>query len=455
MESEKWTDEELIQVYDLQEKYAEKVIDFVRHGSESEVLKFLQILPDLNEYYLRHEKDIFRRKEFVNEYGNEAAPQGRYVYKDLFEQWQGADTLREVFEEKYQWDFATARPETLAVFAGNMEIAFETYSIERYEKLRQEIPRALMSKIKNLILNYPKEIQDKACRKAIYGYTNGISSGALLKYSNEHMPEFERVQWVVQQESADTIVSAYDLQSGLVIYNPEMRDNHLTSAVRDFVSDKQIFRLVYGDKSADLLEQADEKTISLAMRYDFVHSDEKLPIIENHRICLFGTAEQKLQIPYKSDPSGVSDKDFQIIMETESDKLEREGFSKKYHPSKTGVAEYYNQSYKIISRANSATECQPQWNIIFKDSKIITAKADEIVSSAINERLYGEQYEKFGTRPLRKVSMSYDNEKMSLSEGKERISAIILQLRSNGESLSQLKDFLELEKLSLSSANVR
>ena len=35
MESEKWTDEELIQVYELQEKYAEKVIDFVRHGSES------------------------------------------------------------------------------------------------------------------------------------------------------------------------------------------------------------------------------------------------------------------------------------------------------------------------------------------------------------------------------------------------------------------------------------
>lgn len=154
MESEKWTDEELIQVYDLQEKYAEKVIDFVRHGSESEVLKFLQIIPDLNEYYLRHEQDIFHRKEFVNEYGNEAAPQGRYVYKDLFEQWKGADTLREVFEEKYQWDFAAAHPETLALFAGNMEIAFETYSIERYEKLRQEIPRALMSKVKNLMLNY-------------------------------------------------------------------------------------------------------------------------------------------------------------------------------------------------------------------------------------------------------------------------------------------------------------
>ena len=51
--------------------------------------------------------------------------------------------------------------------------------------------------------------------------------------------------------------------------------------------------------------------------------------------------------------------------------------------------------------------------------------------------------------------MSYDNEKMSLSEGKERISAIIQQLRSNGESISQLKDFLELERLSLSSANAR
>ena len=88
-------------------------------------------------------------------------------------------------------------------------------------------------------------------------------------------------------------------------------------------------------------------------------------------------------------------------------------------------------------------------------SNIFLAKVDEIVSSAINERLYGEQYEKFGTRPLRTVSMSYENEKMSLAEGKERISAIIQQLRSNGESISQLKDFLELERLSLSSANVR
>lgn len=41
------TDDELIQIYDLQEKYAEKVVDFVRHGEESDVLKFLQIIPEL------------------------------------------------------------------------------------------------------------------------------------------------------------------------------------------------------------------------------------------------------------------------------------------------------------------------------------------------------------------------------------------------------------------------
>ena len=87
--------------------------------------------------------------------------------------------------------------------------------------------------------------------------------------------------------------------------------------------------------------------------------------------------------------------------------------------------------------------------------KYFLAKADEIVSSAINERLYGEQYEKFGAKPFSSVQIGVDNEKMSLSEGKERISAIISQLRSNGESLSQLKVFLELERLSLSSANAR
>ena len=87
--------------------------------------------------------------------------------------------------------------------------------------------------------------------------------------------------------------------------------------------------------------------------------------------------------------------------------------------------------------------------------KYFLAKEDEIVSSAINERLYGEQYEKFGAIPLRTVSMSYDNEKMSLSEGKERISAIIRQLRSNGDNIGKLKDFLDIERLSLSNSNVR
>ena len=32
-----WTDEELILVYDLQKRYAERVVDFVRHGEEEEV----------------------------------------------------------------------------------------------------------------------------------------------------------------------------------------------------------------------------------------------------------------------------------------------------------------------------------------------------------------------------------------------------------------------------------
>lgn len=43
---ENLTDDELIQIYDLQEKFAEKVVDFVRHDDEREVLKFLQIIPE-------------------------------------------------------------------------------------------------------------------------------------------------------------------------------------------------------------------------------------------------------------------------------------------------------------------------------------------------------------------------------------------------------------------------
>ena len=98
---------------------------------------------------------------------------------------------------------------------------------------------------------------------------------------------------------------------------------------------------------------------------------------------------------------------------------------------------------------------QPQWLIIFGDGKIITAKADEVISSAINERLYGEQVENFGKRALSEASISVENKKMTLTEGKERITAIIRQLNSNGENSDRLKDFLEEERRNLSKSNVR
>ena len=44
---------------------------------------------------------------------------------------------------------------------------------------------------------------------------------------------------------------------------------------------------------------------------------------------------------------------------------------------------------------------------------------------------------------------------MTLSEGKERISAIIRQLNFNGENSDKLKDFLEEERRNLSKSNVR
>ena len=454
MEKEKWTDEELIQVYDLQKKYTEKIVDFVRKGDDGDVYKFLQLIPDLNEGYMHHEQDIFRKSEFINEYGEEKVPQGRYVYKDMFSNWKGADTLREIFEEKYQWEFAEAHPSSLALFAGNKEVALESYSSERYEKMRKEIPYRLMIGVQDLIFEYPKEIQDKACHKAIYGYTNGISSSALWDYRREHMPEFEKLELITEKENANTIVAAYDLQFGITIYNPELRDNYLTSAIRDYAGEGEIFRLVYGDKSAELLKQADENTIRLARQYDFVHSSERLSVLENHKICLFGTAEEKLKIPYKNDPFCVSDKDYQVILEAVAEKYEREGFSRKYQPNKSGNKEYDNQPYKVVARVKEEIE-QPQWLIVFGDGKIITAKADEIISSAINERLYGEQVENFGTRPLSKASISVGNEKMTLTEGKERISAIIRQLNSNGENSDKLKDFLEEERRNLSKSNVR
>lgn len=453
-EVENWTDEELIQVYDLQKKYAEKVVDFVRHTEENEVYKFLKVIPELHNYDNSKalEQEIYNRNEIMSKEKWKERPRGRYIYKDLFEKWKGADSLREIFEEKYQWDFEEGQPKDLAIFAGNREVALENYSAERYEKLREEIPQELQKRIKNLMMDYPQEIKEKALKVAVYGYTNAISNIALLRYSNEHMPEFEKAQWLIQQEDANTIVGAYDLQAGLKIYQSTLDEEYLTSAVRNFKMDKKVFEIVYGEKSAELLNQADEKVIKLASQYDFINTEEKFQVLENHKICLFGTAEEKLKIPYKNDPFCISDKDLEIILEEETKKYEQEGFSKKYYPNGKGHREYSNQSYKVVGRVKANDELQPQWNIIFEDGKIITAQADEIISSQINERFYGEQAENFGNRPISKVLIVDDKEKMNLFEGQEKISAIINQLRKNGESVNKLKDILEFERKNLTYA---
>lgn len=454
---ENFTDEELIQVYDLQEKYAEKVVDFVRHGEESEVLKFMNLISAMHscDDFKIFGKEIYRKNEFIAEMTGEEIPQGRFVYKDLFEHWKGADSLCEIFEEKYLWEFAEAQPADLALFANNRKVALGKYSAEKYEKLRNALPEKLKEKIKNLIMNYPKEIEEKAIQIRIYGYTSASSNYALLRYRNEHMPEFEKLQFIVQQEKLNTIVAAYDLQAGLKIYQSNLDGRDLTEVIRNFASDKKIFEIVYGEKSAELLRQADEEVVKLASRYDFVNTEEKLPVLENHKICLFGTLEEKMKIYHKNGLLDVADKDFEIILEELAKKYEREGFSRKYYPSKSGNKNYSKQSYKVIGRVKTEDEIQPQWNIIFADGKIVTARADEIISSAINERLYGEEFEKFGKRPLSEVLISIDNEKLSLTEGKEKISAIINQLQANGENIGKLKEFLEDERRNLSNANVR
>lgn len=447
---ENWTDEELMQVYDLQKRIAEKIIDYVRHAEENNVYKFLTLIPELNAEYswASYEQEVFRRNEFDNKFGEEI-PQGRYIYKDMADSWKGADTLREIFEKKYQYDFAVARPAMLAVFADNMEVAFETYSIERYDKLRREMPPSLMRKMKNVLMEYPEEIEEKAVREPILGNTSVIGNEVLWRHSKENMLEFLKIDELTNQKSAETIVGTYDLQIGLRIYHPDLKKEEMTSAINLFVENEQIFRIVYGDKAADLVKSADEESIKLARRYDFVSTEERVPVLENHKICLFGTEEQKVNILYDRDNFEVTDKDYEVIMDTLAARMESEGFAKKYHPNRTGSKEYYNQTYEVIGRVKSETECQPQWQIIFEDGKIITAKADEIISSAINERLYGEQFENFGTRPLSAISFETDNKPLSLNEGKEKISAIVKQLKANGESVKKLKDFLEDERKNL------
>lgn len=456
---ENLTDDELIQIYDLQEKFAEKVVDFVRHDDEREVLKFLQIIPELNSYenFVNGDSKIYRRNEFRAEKSGEEIPQGRFIYKDLFSKWKGTDNLREIFDEKYMWDYATAQPEVLSIFAGNEKIALEKYSAEQYEKLREEIPQKLKSKIKNFMMNYPEEIREKAMRTEVLGYVSKFHSSKLWDYKNEHMPEFERITNVTQSEMPDTIVDAYDLQVGLKIYNDDLKKEGMTAAIREFLNDKRIFEIVYGAKSAELLRNADDEVVKLASRYDFVDTEEKLSVLENHKICMYGTTEEKFKIYHRDCLADVSNQDFEKLLDDVAEKYEREGFSKKYYPGSMKHRGYSHQSFKVIGRYKSRGkvkddyELQPQWNIVFEDGQIITAKSDEIISSALNERFYGEQIENFGKRPLEKVLVE-DNGKMTLEEGREKISAIIYQLQKNGESVSKLQEILKFEQKNLSYA---
>lgn len=269
-ELEKWTDEELIQVYDLQEKYAEKVVDFVRHEEESEVLKFMNLISAMHscDDFKIFDKEIYRKNEFVAEMSGEKIPQGRFVYKDLFEKWKGADSLR-----------------------------LKKYSIE---KLRNALPEKLKEKIKNLIMNYPKEIEEKAIQTRIYGYTSAISNYALLRYRNEHMPEFEKLQFIVQQEKMNTIVAAYDLQAGLKIYQSNLDGRDLTEVIRNFASDKKIFEIVYGEKL----------------------------------FKVFMNTEEKLKIYNKAGFSEVSYRDFEIILDKFSKNIIRARAVTKIIPNK-------------------------------------------------------------------------------------------------------------------------
>ena len=454
-----WTDEELILVYDLQKRYAERVVDFVRHGEEDEVKQLLKVLPELH-YSGDYEiigTEIYLSSDMEEEVEKLGLRDNKYIYKSMFDKWKGADSLREIFEENYQIAVEEGRPEVIALFAGNEEKAIEEYTKEGYEKLKKEIPRRLMYEVESAINQCPKRIREKAMEEGVYGYVDIINRRALTEYRNAKMPEFEKIKDVTQNETAETIVAAYDLQMGLKMYHSDLRGKMMREAIRYYQCEEEVFEILYGRKATEILRSADEKTIRLAKKFDFVNTEEKLPILENHKICMYGTLEQKIRIPYKNDPFCVSEKDYQRIIEAEAEISEREGFSTKYYPSKNGNKEYEKQPYKVIGRYQSKedTENQPQWNIVFEDGKIITAKADEIIPSAIHERMYGRKWNDLPKRKLSEATMRKEEGKLTLKEGSEKISAIINQLQKNGEKSSKLKELLERERKSLSSTNVR
>ena len=473
MDTQDWTDEELCQVYDLQHGYEKVLIDFVRHEEQIEVSDLLGVLPELYAYDEESAKPYFFRS---NEISPETAAlwgltpktatlwdlredyqDHDFIYRDTNGQYKTADDLREVFEGTFQYELGIARPEILALLGNNYQEAQKTYSRESFDHIRVLLPERFLRKMNRMMEEFPEDIRQKAMQTEVYGYTSMMNRMALTIHANEQETATEKFERVTERQNADDIVAAYDLQMQLTQAAPELSGDILTETVRTFRFDPERIRNRYGSKVFGVLKNAKEEALDMATKVDFVHTEERLPVLENHKTCLFGTEEEKIALYLREDSFAVSNQDAKAILDTLTDHYEKEGFAQRYVPLKGDPLHFADKTFKVVGRSlPDAKDYLPHWEIDLGDGKLIRASADEIIPSAIPElqrRLYLPDPT---PRKLEEAVLQPEERKsVTRKEAEKKLSQLLQEFQKSGVKVNGIMELLNSAGRKLQAAQGR
>ena len=460
MDIQQWTDEELCQVYDLQHGYEEVLLDFVRHEDEAAVNALLAVLPELYAYEgVAAKLYFFRSNEISPEtvalwgltpdtaslWGLRKDYQDHdFIYLDTCGQYKTADDLREVFEGTFRYEMGVAHPEILALLGNNFQYAQKNYNREAFDRIRALLPESFLRKTEEFLDKFPADIQEKSMQTEVYGYVSIINRKELTIHTNKQETLSEKFERVTERAIPDDIVNAYDLQMQLTQAVPELVGDSLTETVRTFRFDPERIRKRYGSKVFCALKSVKDEVLAMASEVDFVHAEERLPILENHKTCLYGTEEEKIALYFREDSFAVSDKDTKALLDLLTAHYEKEGFAKRYVPLKGNPLHYADKTFRVVGRSiPNVKDALPHWEIDLGDGKLIRASADEIIPSVIPELQRSLYLPDPTPRPLEEATfVPEEQNSISRKEAENKLSRLLQDFQKSGVKVSGIMELL-------------
>ena len=463
MDTQDWTDEELCQVYDIQHGYEKVLVDFVRHEDSVEVNSLMGVLPLLYGYEgTALEPNLFQSSDVSPETAaewklGEDYQDHDYIYRDVSDEYKTADNLREVFEGTFQHELGIAHPEILAVLGNDYAKAKEHYSREMFDRIRATVPDSFQRKINRFMKNYSENIREKAMETEVYGCVGIIGRPELSSHAGRQETEYERFQNATEREDSDTIVAAYDLQMKLTQAVPGLEGVELMDVARSFYYYPQEVRNRYGSKAYRALKVAGEEVREMASKVDFVHTEERLPVLENHKICLYGTEEEKIALYLRDSCLEIANSDAKALFEVLTDHYEKEGFAQRYVPMKGDPLHFADKTFTVIGRAvPEAKDFLPHWEIDLGDGKPVRASANEIIPSAIPElqrRLYLPDPT---PRKLEEAVLQPEERKsVTRKEAEKKLSQLLQEFQKSGVKVNGIMELLNSAGRKLQAAQGR